>query len=175
MRWSILSLDVSAASTGWCIMTADYGCYGVIKTKASDPRSERLLDFRKQLIEVITTHKPTHIVIEDVYSGLNAKTLKILAEFAGVAKETCQEFSKVEPHVISTNTVKSYFKVKDKESLYNFVVDVLGFAEDKDWSFKKDNDVVDAIAMAICYLDSVLNVKKFRTKTDYGYVYNHEW
>lgn len=174
MDWCILSLDVSASSTGWAIMGPSFGDYGTIQTSDKLSRSERLMLFRNELIKLIVTFRPTFIVMEDVFSGANVKTLKILAEFAGVAKETCYAFTRVDPYVISNNTVKSFFKLKKKEDLFEFMLDVLDFEKDK-WNFKKDNDIIDAIAMAMCYADHVLGIKRFKEDTEYGYFYNNNW
>ena len=116
-------------------MAERYADYGIIKTNNKNNRSERLNIFRKELVEVIRKNKTTHIVVEDIYSGLNAKTLKILAEFAGVAKEVCQEYLSIDPYVMSNNTTKAYFKVKTKEDLFNFLVDILDFKSD--WILKR--------------------------------------
>jgi len=174
MDWCVLSLDVSAASTGWAIMGSKVGDYGMIKTSPKLNRSERLLLFKNELVSLIIMYKPTSIVIEDTFSGLNPKTLKILSEFAGVAKEVCQEFARVDPYVISTNTVKAYFKTKTKEDMFHMVVEILDFDTNK-WTFNKDNDIIDAIAMAMCYTDSVLKVKKFKEEKEYGFLYNNNW
>lgn len=174
MSWCILSLDVSASSTGWSIMAPKHADYGIITTNPKFDRSSRLLSFRFELGTILFKNRPTNIVIEDTFSGLNPKTLKILSEFAGVAKQTCQEFAKIDPYVISTNTVKSYFKTKTKEDMFDAVLDILDFDKEK-WSFNKDNDIIDAIAMSMCYADMVLGIKNFREEKDYGYLYNNIW
>ena len=171
MSWCILSLDVSASSTGWAIMAPKFGDYGIITTSPKLLRSERLVVFRAELIKVILNYKPTAIVMEDTFSGLNPKTLKILSEFAGVAKETCQQFTQIDPYIISTNTIKAYFKTKAKEDMFDVVLELLEFDKSK-WTFKKDNDIIDAIAMGICYADSVIGVESFREEREYGYIYN---
>jgi len=171
MSWCVLSLDVSASSTGWSVLAPKFGDYGIITTDPKMTRSDRLFMFRIELIKLILNHRPTHIVMEDTFSGLNPKTLKILSEFAGVAKEVCQEFAQIDPYVISTNTVKAYFKTKAKEDMFNVVVEMLDFDESK-WNFKKDNDIIDAIAMGLCYADNVIGINKFRQEKEYGYIYN---
>ena len=166
----VLSLDVSAAKTGWCFWVPEYQFeFGTIETKPKFNRSERLTQFRASLIEVLNKYKPTHIVIEDGFSGINVKTLKILVEFGGVAKQTCQEIVGVDPYVISNNTVKAYFKVRKKPDLFKFVVDILG---KKDLTFNKDNDIIDALGQIICYCDIVLENKQFREDKSYGFLYN---
>ncbi|HLD90897.1 MAG TPA: crossover junction endodeoxyribonuclease RuvC [Patescibacteria group bacterium] len=167
---NILSLDVSAASTGWCVLQ-DTGIYfGVIKTNAKLQNTERLLTFKTELCKILKTYKPTNIVIEDIFVGLNASTIKVLAEFAGVAKLTCKEVVNIVPYIISTNTVKAYYKAKKKEMIFNFMLDIL----EQHWEYKHYNDIVDALAQVICYTDIVLNLKAFRFTEEYGYFYKIE-
>jgi Holliday junction resolvasome RuvABC endonuclease subunit len=165
--WSILSLDISGASTGWCILTKDTTTTGVIKTLPKFNRSERLNIFRNELKNVLTNYKITAIIVEDNFSKINVGTLKMLAEFAGVAKEVCQDVLKIDPYVISNNTVKAYFKVKTKEELFEFVNESLNL----NLTFKQNNDIVDAYSMAMCYADLILGVKKYRNEETYGFSY----
>ena len=83
----ILSLDVSAAKTGWAVTNngKDF-IAGIIETKPKFTQAERLVLFNLELVKVLKTYQPTEIVIEDTFGGKNVKTLKILSEFAGLAK-----------------------------------------------------------------------------------------
>lgn len=164
----VLSLDISASSTGWCVLSDTYLNFGIIQTVKTLDRSERLLTFKYELIKIMNLYKPTSVVLEDNFSSINVSTLKLLAEFAGVAKLTVREVLNMEAYVISNNTVKSYFKVKKKDDLFKFVSDIFEF---KNFDFKKHNDIVDAIAQVVCYSDSILNFKKFREIKEYGFLY----
>jgi Holliday junction resolvasome RuvABC endonuclease subunit len=161
---------VSAASTGWCVLKNGSFEYGTIKTKPKLERSNRLSVLRKELTVILKKYKPQHIVVENGFSGINVKTLKILCEFVGVAKECCFNVVGIDPYVMSNHTVKAYFKVKTKEELYYFIVSIIGF-EDKGWTFKKHNDITDSLAQCVCYYDTILNKKKFRKEMDYGFKY----
>lgn len=164
----ILSLDISAASTGWSVLRDNKVYYGLIKTKPTKEKSKRLLTFKAELCSILETYKPTHVVIEDIFVGLNAKTIKILAEFGGVAKVVCREFTGKEPYVISTNTVKAYYKCSDKQALFDFMCDLLELS----WKYKKDNDLTDALAQLFCHSDLNLKYTSYRKDmSDYGYLY----
>lgn len=173
MSFRVLSLDISASSTGWSYVFGanDIKNFGFIKTKPKLDTAERLYVFREELEDVFHTCKPSHIVIEDVYSGLNVKTLKLLSKFAGIAEEMCFRKAGVAPYIISNKTVKAYFKTKTKEDVFYFLIDILGWSEEE-VSFKKDNDLTDAIAQLMCYCDKVLGYRKFRAETEYGYIYD---
>jgi Holliday junction resolvasome RuvABC endonuclease subunit len=166
---SIFSIDVSAASTGWCF-TKDGKTFsvGTIKTLSKHSRSLRLLYFSNQLEELLLFYKPSHIVQEDTFSGKNIGTLKILSEFAGVSKYTCMKTLSIEPYILANTIVKSYFKANTKETLFYFLCEILNL---ENLSFKKDNDIIDAHAQLLCFADDVLNKYKYRYIKDYGYLY----
>lgn len=172
MLTRVLSLDI-ATVTGWSFMFGQGRgalSFGTIKTSPKFNESQRLAYFRNELTKLLLEFRPSHVVMEDVYSGINVKTLKLLAKFAGVAQECCTSIAGIEPYIIHTNTVKSYFKVKNKEQLFHFVVSLFGW-EEEGLSFKKHNDVIDSIAQLLCYFDQVLKVRKFREEKDYGFHY----
>lgn len=167
-----LSLDIAMSVTGWAFQfshSREPFEYGLIKTNPKLSVSERLAFFRVELIKLLDRFNPTHIVIEDVYTGINPKVAGALFRFAGVAIECCQSIAKVEPYIIHTNTVKSFFKAKKKEEIFDIVVDIFGW-EDEGLSFKKFNDVADALAMLLCYCQ-MLKLEVFRIDKEYGYLY----
>lgn len=166
-----LSLDVSAAKTGWSV-TNDGKEFttGVIKTKPKFERAARLVIFNMELVKLLREYQPENIVIEAAFSGVNPKTGMILSEFAGVAKFTCKKTLGVEPDVVANTKVKSYFKAKTKEALFDFACDIF---ELEDLDFKKDNDEIDATVQLMYYLDEVLGLYKYRFEMDYGFIYQH--
>lgn len=166
----ILSLDVSSASTGWCIISKDTVEWGTITTSPKQCRADRLTRFKDELVVLLDTSPITHIVMEDLFLGHNVKTLRILAEFFGVAEQTCFERTGLEPYVISNTTVKSFFKVKTKEELFNFLVEILEFDKNT-LTFKKNNDIIDSRAQLMCYSDIILKAFKYREEREYGFEY----
>ncbi len=170
---NILSLDISAASTGWCYTSnGKKFIKGIIETKPKFNRSERLLTLSIELTKILKKYKPKHIIQEDTFSGINVKTMKILCEFAGVAKFTCQKVLGLDPVVIINTKVKSYFKVRTKETLFLFMCEIF---ELKDLTFKKDNDTIDAQAQLLYYADEVLGKYKYRFDKEYGYLYLEDY
>ena len=170
MKKRILSLDISASSTGWSFFYNGSLEYGVITTIAKHSTAKRLLEFRKALKKLLKRFKPTDIVVEDIFSSKNVNVFKLLAKFAGVAEELCKSFLDVEPCIIHNNTVKSYYKVKKKTELFEFMLDIMEWPEER-FNFKKHNDIIDSIAQLFCYSDVVVNYIRFRQEKDYGYLY----
>jgi len=152
-KYGILSLDVAAGSTGWSFsVKTRLVDYGVIKTSPSLKRAKRLMKFREQLEKILRKYKPSHIVIENGYLRRNVNTLKILSEFAGVAKALCMGVLGIEPYIMNVNTTRSFFDAKGKEEIFNKVI---GFYDLK-FDFKKDNDITDAVSQSLCFYYKVI-------------------
>lgn len=169
----ILSLDISSVSTGWAFLNDKDKLsfdFGLIKTDVKEERAKRLANFRKQLMFLLKKFKPKNVVIEDIYSNKNIKTLVILAKFSGVAEECCFSFNNLTPYILHTSKVKSYFKAQSKEDVFNAMISVLEW-EDGGFGFKKDNDITDAVAQLIFYYDCIISSKGCKIEKEYGYFY----
>jgi len=168
----VLSLDI-ATNTGWSFFSSNKKgrmLFGLIKTNPELGVPERLCFFRQELLKLLHTFNPTHVVIEDVFLGFNVKTLILISKFAGVALECCMSFSGISPYIISTNTVKAYFKAENKEDVFNIIKEIFEWNDDE-VSFKKHNDITDAIAQLMCFCDDVLKQYTFKFERKYGYLY----
>lgn len=169
----ILSLDIAASVTGWAFTLSEPFSqfkFGTIETSAKLSRAQRLVKYRKDLSVILKELKPTRVVIEDVFSGLNPTILILLSKFAGVTEESCLSILGIEPFIIHTNTVKAYFKTRTKADLFDFVVDLFEFDKTK-FTFKKCNDMGDALAQLICYCHTIIECREFRIEKEYGYLY----
>ncbi|TSC54088.1 MAG: crossover junction endodeoxyribonuclease RuvC [Microgenomates group bacterium LiPW_16] len=93
----ILGIDPGMATTGFGIVKSKrkrdlvYICHGVIKTPVGMPMGERLLLLCKRLREIIAVHKPTAIIIEQLFFGRNAKTAMMVGQARGVVMMTAAE------------------------------------------------------------------------------------
>lgn len=153
-KYKVISLDISSASTGWCYMVdGELLDYGTIRPKKSLDKPEKLVIFRGELKVVLKKFKPNYTVIENGFFGKNVKTLKVLSNFAGVAMECCSSTVGVTPYIMSNSTPKSHFKVKNKEGLFEKIVELYEF---KNFNYNEHNDITDAIAQGICYYDTIL-------------------
>lgn len=165
----ILSLDISTKSTGWSLfVNGKLKHCGVLKTDPKTDWAVRLSEFRGRLASLLLDKYPTHVVIENNFASRNIKVLKMLSQFSGVAMECCVTVLKLSPYIMSNTTPKAYFKVKNKEQLYDVIVDF--FELPGDWAFKKHNDMTDSIAQGICYYDTVFE-KNIKQETPYGYLF----
>lgn len=166
----MLSFDVSAASTGWAFLanTRNKYVFGTIKTKAKLDTSERLHIFRKKIIRIIKKYKPTTVVLEDTFVGMNPKVNKLLSKFGGVAEQVVFELLKIHPIIVSNKTVKAFFGVKKKDKLFIVIADLLEW-DTEECTYKKYNDMADASAQLMYACDKLLKVKCVRKEEDYGY------
>lgn len=165
----ILSLDISSVSTGWCLFKGStLKDYGKIVIGNYKDLHERMVVFKDTLEKILKKYKPDIVLVEDVWMGTNASTSKTLAKFCGIAEETSFRMTKEQPIIIVNKVVKGFFKCKDKESLYNFVVDLLDF-EHIFSSYKEYNDVTDSIAQALYYINE--HVQNIREDKDYGFLF----
>lgn len=166
----ILSLDISGSSTGWSFLSSKAKVYkfGTIKTKNTMALAERLTLFRNELKDLIFKYKPEVILIEDTFVGRNPAVNKLLSKFGGVAEQLVYECLEVSPVIISNKTVKAFFCVKKKEQLFEVISSLLDWSDD--CSFKEYNDMSDAIAQLMYFIDTE-KYREIKKETSYGFIY----
>lgn len=151
----ILGIDPGTATTGFGIVKSKrkrdlvYICHGVIKTPVGMPMGERLLLLCKRLREIIAVHKPTAIIIEQLFFGRNAKTAMMVGQARGVVMMTAAEV-----HVPTFDYQGLWVKKKlsgdghaSKKRIQQVVRKILKMAR-----LPRPDDAADALALAICYL-----------------------
>lgn len=159
----ILALDVSTKSTGWFITKKS--CGKILPDKALS-FGDKLVFFRQELDKLLLKHKPDIIVLEDSYyrPGFgNIHTLKALVKFAGVAIELCASRG-IPLEIITASAARKHCCGKQEEKLgkpevFKFFVEKYGLT---DWTYDKDNDVTDAMALAWGYRE----IQKTETKNN---------
>lgn len=146
---TILAMDISARSTGWSVIKSGRVSkkrLGLIKINSNLPMGKRLQLFEWNIKEIIKKYDPGIIVIEDVFKGRNAKTFKILSLFRGVAiKAVYDEIGKDPVSIMAAQVRRLIDLPNDKEAVFK----ALNTKYKLGFDFKKDNDIVDAIALAL--------------------------
>jgi crossover junction endodeoxyribonuclease RuvC len=86
----VLGIDPGTATTGYGVVRgtgngvhALIEC-GVLRTRAKDPLPSRLKEIYDGVIELIDTHRPTVLVVEDVFYAKNVRTTIVLGHARGV-------------------------------------------------------------------------------------------
>ena len=160
----VLGIDPSVQSTGYGIIEyADntYSTleYGAIKPSRRLPFLHKLNMIRNRLEEIIHTHKPEEVAIEDPFYAQNVKTAITLGQVRGailvaVASQDCPlyEYSALE----IKKAVTGYGRA-DKAQVKTMIKTLLDIQ-------KTDlgTDAADALAAAFCHL----NTRMFQQKVD---------
>ena len=152
----LLALDQASRTTGYSVFdNQDLIDSGTFTLKADDV-GERLVEYRKQIEQLITKYDVDEVAFEDIQMQSqvnNVQTFKVLAEVFGVTHEYMVE----QGHsykVVSSNTWKSKLgikgrtRVEQKKNAQEFVL--------KTYNKKVSQDEADAI----CIGASVMLEKK---------------
>jgi crossover junction endodeoxyribonuclease RuvC len=148
----ILGIDPGLASTGWGVVdSADgkikYIDHGTIKTKAGEPRAERLFFILQFIRSIIEKYKPSLAAMETLYFGKNVTSAIPVAEARGVISAAIAEkgmpLFELTPNAIKQGVVGS--ARADKEQVQEMVRIILGLKENP-----KPDHAADALGAAIC-------------------------
>ena len=147
----ILALDISSNNTGYAVLrngrwNKSGASFGHVKVPTDLSLPKRLVLFRDALARIIRAIKPTDIIIEDVFSGRNIATMKLLARFNGVAVELCRRTIKKDPIIALAAEVRAGIGCgRSKKEAFEYIQKRYNL----DWSFNKMNDVTDALMLAL--------------------------
>ena len=152
----ILGIDPGTATTGWAVIeemknSPRLVACGCINTSKFNSDAERLVEIGKDLGSLIRKYKPVEAAIEDLFFFKNLKTAITVAQARGVIL-----------YEIKKNRIplSSYTPLQVKQALTGY-----GRAEKKQVQIMvknilklrcapKPDDAADAVAIAICHLNS---------------------
>jgi Holliday junction resolvasome RuvABC endonuclease subunit len=155
----ILSFDISSVSTGWSLLEDDKLVdFGVIAVPAKCSTQNKLAIFKYNVRALLKIHMPDYVVIEETYLK-NVKTLKALMQFIGVANMECFEVLNKEPVFLNTMTVRSFFGLKNKESVFYYIQDKYK-RKLKNYTFEEGNDITDSILQALYWWLELISKEK---------------
>jgi crossover junction endodeoxyribonuclease RuvC len=153
---SVLGIDCGSAITGWAYLQDTHNNLqhinsGAILTPKGLDMALRLKLIHDQLLEVIELYKPTEMAVEELFFFRNQTTIIPVAQARGVILYTGAE---------KGVTVFGYTPLQVKSAVTGY-----GRAEKKQVQFMvtkilklkqtpKPDDVADAIAIAICHLNT---------------------
>lgn len=156
MFMRILGIDPGTATTGWAILEECNGCvkpvaYGHISTSPKNSVSERLKEVADDIEKIIKKYKPQESAIEDIFFFKNVKTAVKVSQSRGAMLLTLEK---------KNVKIASYTPLQVKQALTGY-----GRAEKKQIqlmvknilklkSIPKPDDTADAIAIALCHLNS---------------------
>jgi len=156
MKLRILGIDPGTAITGWAVVEEAKkkprliacGCVNTSKMKSD---AERLVEIGKDIATLLKKYKPQEAAIEDLFFFKNLKTAITVAQARGVIlyeikKNLIPLFSYTPLQVKQALT--GYGRA-EKKQIQIMVKSILNLK-----SIPKPDDAADAVALAICHLNS---------------------
>lgn len=148
----ILGIDPGTATTGFGIVQKQHSKlkmidYGVVSTSKSLPMSNRLLVLYEDIKEIIDSHKPDIIAIEQLFFARNVTTALTVGQARGVVLLAAQ---KADLHIVEftplqvKQSVTGYGQATKKQ-VQEMVMRILRLK-----TLPKPDDAADALAIAIC-------------------------
>ncbi len=152
----VLGIDPSVKSTGFGII--EYAnnnytvlSYGCIKPSRSLPFHDKLNDIRCRIEDLIKTHQPDEVAIENPFYAQNIKTAITLGQVRGAAlvaiasqKKPLHEYSPLE----IKKAVTGYGQA-DKNQMITMTKALLAIED-----AKLETDAADALAVAFCHINT---------------------
>ncbi len=150
----ILGIDPGSRITGYAVLDAVGGSvdvvdHGVLKLPTKQPLADRLRILDIGLRELVDTHQPDEVVVEEVFAAVNVRSALVLGHVRGVvivaAGSMCPVFE------YSARTVKKAvvgYGQADKNQVAQMVTTLLQLPE------VPPQDAADALALAICHMHS---------------------
>jgi crossover junction endodeoxyribonuclease RuvC len=153
-----LGLDPGLAITGYGLVDEspegdlELLEYGAVVTTAKQPLPERLLVIDRQLTELIETHRPQVVAIEELFFCRNVTTALAVGQARGVlilaAARAGLPVYEYKPMIVK-QTITGYGKAP-KSQVQEMVRMLLELDE-----VPSPDDAADAVAVAICHLHQV--------------------
>ena len=149
----VLGIDPGLANTGYGVVALREGRLvaldgGVIQTPAGAPHERRLADIHEAIDELLVTHTPDAMALEELYFGQNVRTAFAVGHARGVVmlaagqhRLACTSYT---PQKVKSAVCGSGRAGKDQVT--RMVQTLLGLAEEP-----RPDHAADALAVAICH------------------------
>jgi crossover junction endodeoxyribonuclease RuvC len=152
----VMGVDPGLAITGYGIIDSVKSkmnnlCHGAIRTKPDLPIQERLRIIYEELTEIIKTHSPDAVAVEELFFNRNVNSAFAVGMARGVVLLSAE---------MSSIPIGSYTPLQVKQSIVGYgratknqiqqmVKVILGLPD-----IPKPVDAADALAIAICHVNS---------------------
>jgi crossover junction endodeoxyribonuclease RuvC len=166
----VLGIDPSIQSTGFGIIEYSENAYSVLSYGVIKPSRRKLFhhkinEIKSRLEDLIKAFKPEEVAIENLFYAQNVRTAITLGQVRGailvaVASHNCAlyEYSPLE----IKKAVTGYGQA-DKNQVRSMVKTLLNFGDEK-----LETDTSDALATAICHLNSRIFQQKIAEGEEKG-------
>ncbi len=153
----VLGIDPGTAITGYGVVEEKGGelkalAFGAIRTSAKQPLPTRLQAVYRGVKELVLEWKPSAAAVEELFFSSNVRTAMSVGQARGVALLALADagLSVAEYTPLTVKQAVTGYGGADKAQVQEMVRLLLGLAE-----APKPDDAADALAVAICHLNSV--------------------
>jgi crossover junction endodeoxyribonuclease RuvC len=152
----VLGIDPGTATTGWAVLYEEKGtlkslAYGHISTSPNHTKADRLLEISQNLKKIIQKFHPQECAIEDLFFFKNKKTVIEVAQARGAILLTMKQNNVKIAHYtpLQVKQALTGYGRAEKKQIQLMTKNILHLKE-----IPKPDDTADAIAIAICHLNS---------------------
>ncbi len=152
----VLGIDPGTAIVGWAVLEENEGkmkaiAYGHISTHKDSPTASRLLEISSDLEKIIKKYKPQESAVEDLFFFKNATTVIKVSQARGVILLTLEKLSVIikEYTPLQVKQAITGYGRAEKSQMQLMTKNILKLKE-----IPKPDDTADAIAIALCHLNS---------------------
>lgn len=155
----VLGIDPGTATVGWAVIEEKSGillpvAFGHITTAKNNTEENRLAEISADLVSIIKKYKPNEAAVEQLFFFKNQKTIIQVGQSRGVTLLTLEQkgvrIASYTPLQVK-QSVTGYGKA-EKKQVQLMVKNILKLK-----AIPKPDDTADAIAIAICHLNSRKN------------------
>ncbi len=152
----ILGVDPGTATTGWAVVEEKNGgakplAFGHISTSVRKEAAERLEEIGRDVKKIVQKYKVREAAVEDIFFFKNLKTAIKVSEARGAILLTLQQ-QKIKITSYTPLQIKQAltgYGRAEKKQIQQMVKNVLKLK-----SIPRPDDAADALAIAICHLNS---------------------
>lgn len=152
----VIGIDPGTATTGWAILEEKNGkisavAFGHISTSKNNTEEHRLLEISEDIDSIIKKHRPTEASVEKLFFFKNQKTIIQVGQSRGALLLTlAQKGVKVASYTpLQVKQAMTGYGRAEKQQVQLMAKSILNLK-----SLPKPDDVADAIAVALCHLNS---------------------
>lgn len=152
----ILGIDPGTAIVGWAVLEETDGTvkavsYGHITTSPKNTTAERLFEVVKDLEQIIEKYRPQEAAVEDLFFFKNVKTVMKVSQARGSILLTLERFcvNIFEYTPLQVKQALTGYGRAEKRQIQLMVKNILKLKE-----IPKPDDTADAIAIALCHINS---------------------
>lgn len=152
----VLGIDPGTAIVGWAVLEEGKAgvkaiAYGHISTSSQKAPAERLKEIADDLRSIVAKYKPQEASVEKLFFFRNVTTAMPVSQARGVILLTMEEFcvSIYEYTPMQVKQALTGYGKAEKRQIQAMVKGILKLKE-----IPKPDDTADAIAIALCHLNS---------------------